>query len=180
MNPLFVLRALGALVLPAAFTIGASNRRASRSTTEPPDHEIADDAPNARRRLRRRALHAHVRAGGDLADIELRKADLSGLALHGVDLSERDLTGANLSRADLNDASIQGATLDFAHCSGAKLCGLDFTGVSLLDADLSGADLSGADLRGARQLIMANLKNAKVDRNTRWPDGRDPRPETSR
>ena len=163
------------------FAFGASKRRVSRSPAEQQSPGIdIDDAGTTRRRLRRRALHAHVRAGGDLADIELRKADLSGLALRGLDLSERDLTGANLSRSDLSGASIRGATLDFAHCSGAKLCGLDFADVSLLDTDLSGADLSGADLQGARQLIMANLKNTKVDRHTRWPGGRDPRPRPLR
>ena len=139
-----------------------------------------DDPMTTLRRLRRRALHAHVRAGGDLVNVELRKADLSGLALGGIDLSERDLTGANLSHSDLTGATIRGATLDFAHCRGAKLCGLDFADVSLLDTDLSSADLSGADLQGARQLIMANLKNVKVDRHTRWPGGRDLRPQPLR
>lgn len=176
MTPLLLLRTMGSLALPLAFVYGAAKRRAAQPTVVHPRVVPADHAEGSRRRLRRRAIRAHLRAGGDLIDIELRNADLSGMDLRGVDLSGRDLTGANLSRSDLDHVALQGATLDFAHCSSAKLRGVDFAGVSLLETDLSGADLSGADLRGARQLVMANLKNVVVDRATRWPGGRDPRP----
>lgn len=180
MNPLIVLRAAGSLALPAAFALGAAKRRSDRSPALSSREPTAGDAPNPRRRLRRRALRHHVRAGLPLDDVELRKANLSGLTLRNVDLAGRDLTGANLFRVDLNDADIRGCILDYADCSGARFRGVDFTGVSLLDADLSNADLSGADLRGARQLIMANLKLAIADRHTRWPGGHDPRPRTGR
>lgn len=179
MNPLLVLRAVGSLALPAAFAFGALRRRANRDT--PPSRHTAGDAPTSSlRRLSRRALRAHLREGGTLDDVELRRANLAGLALGGHDLTGRDLTSANLRGANLSGATIIGCTLDHADCSKARFRGVDFAGASVLETDLSEADLAGADLRGARQLTMANLKRTTADRDTRWPGGHDPRPRNVR
>ena len=88
--------------------------------------------------------------------------------LQGADLQGADLSGADLTWADLTDADLSGA---------------DLTGADLSGADLKGADLRGADLRGAdlREAVLthwlwpnADLKSAKYDDKTQFPEGFDP------
>ncbi len=73
----------------------------------------------------------------------------------------------------LGDAldSLVGFDLRGADLRGLPLVDADLSGLDLLDTDLCGADLRGANLRSARQLEMANLRNVRSDRTTRWPLG---------
>ena len=121
----------------------------------------------------------------NLRGANLRGADLSGANLRGADLSGANLSGANLGRAylgraDLSGADLSGAYLRGANLGGANLRGADLRGAYLGRADLSGAYLGWADLRGANlrgadlsgaDLSGANLRGARADNHTRWPDG---------
>ena len=52
--------------------------------------------------------------------------------------------------------------------------GADLRRADLFGADLEGVDLSGADLGGAL-LSGVNLIGARVNKNTTWPEGFDPK-----
>ncbi len=67
--------------------------------------------------------------------------------------------GADLRRADLFGADLEGVDLS----------GADLNGANLYEANLSGADLGGALLSGV------NLIGARVNKNTTWPEGFDPK-----
>ena len=67
-----------------------------------------------------------------------------------------------------------GADLRRADLFGADLEGVDLSGADLNEANLYEADLSGADLGGAL-LSGVNLIGARVNKNTTWPEGFDPK-----
>ena len=67
--------------------------------------------------------------------------------------------GANLEGADLN-----GANLEMAELNGANLGGADLRESSLIRANLEGAALKWAD-----------LTSTFADKDTRWPEGFDPK-----
>ncbi|HEU5085105.1 MAG TPA: pentapeptide repeat-containing protein [Acidimicrobiales bacterium] len=167
---MLLLRGVGGLVLPATMVVGARGRR--RRAGAPALEEVADPVPEERRpRPGRRELQ---RIGADLdrlAELDLRGADLRGLPLAGADLTGLDLRHARLRRTVLRETCFAYAALDYADLSGADLRGADLTGTSLLEADLCGADLRGVDLRATRQLAMANLRQIRSDRTTKWPQG---------
>jgi uncharacterized protein YjbI with pentapeptide repeats len=102
-------------------------------------------------------------AAANFMMLKLLHATLSNARMHGADLSRARLIGANLSGADLSNADLMGANLCMANLSGADLHGSRLIFSYLMGTDLSGANLSDAD-----------LKEAKYDQNTKWPDGFDP------
>lgn len=169
MNLLLLVRAVGALSLPGLMVVGFLDRRRTRSAADRPEAEAGDASHLAR--LDRRALKEVGTAVHELRRYDLRRADLRGLPLSEVDLSGLDLRHARLRHAILRGTRLEGARLDYADLSSADLRGVEFDGVSLLETDLCGADLRGADLRSARQVEMANLRNVRSDRTTRWPAG---------
>jgi uncharacterized protein YjbI with pentapeptide repeats len=93
----------------------------------------------------------------------LRGIELRGAHLGGVDLADVNLAAADLRGADLGAADLQGAILRKADLSGANLAG----------ADLRGADLCGCDL-SRTNLTHAQLKGARYDAYTVWPEDLDP------
>lgn len=92
-------------------------------------------------------IHATL-TNARMSGADLCRARLIGANLHGADLSKADLMGANLCRANLSGANLSEARLIFSY---------------LMGTDLSGANLNKAD-----------LKEAKYDQATMWPDGFDP------
>lgn len=167
MNILLAVRAVGALALPAMAGAGFMDRRRNRDASE----AGAEDVPSDRPRPRRRDLQRLGQSLDGLADFDLRGADLRGLPLLDADLSGLDLRRVRLRRTVLRRARLEGARLDYADLSSADLRDVDLAGASLFETDLCGADLRGADLRGAHQLEMANVRNVRSDRTTRWPAG---------
>lgn len=85
-----------------------------------------------------------------LINASLVKANLRGAKLGWTDLRHSFLEDADLRNADLRRADLRNA--------------------NLRDADLCGADLRGSDLREVRHLKQANLADAKVNDQTKWPD----------
>jgi uncharacterized protein YjbI with pentapeptide repeats len=138
----------------------------------------------------------HVREGRRIYPciIGLRNADFSDAPLRGIQLISTDrkeavslegaiLRGADLRCADLEGADMRGADLRSADMKGACLKGVDFddSGETKRPADLRGANLKdahlgvsektkkAADLRGA-DLTGANLRDARYDDETSWPE----------
>lgn len=180
MNLLLLVRAVGALSMPALMATGFFARRRKRST---PDGTVDGGEPSemaTRPRLDRRALKQLGTSLHELSGYDLRGADLRTLPLVDADLSGLDLRHARLRHAVLRGARLEGARLDYADLSSADLRDVDLNDVSLLETDLCGADLRGADLRAARQLEMANLRNVRSDRTTRWPPGFAPVSDAAR
>jgi hypothetical protein len=106
--------------------------------------------------------------------VELGAAVLRGANLGGADLSGASLLGADLRAAGLRFADLRGADLGAVDLRGATLIGADLRGATLIKVDLRGADLRLADLRGidlADQQL--DLRGAKADQSTRWPEGFD-------
>jgi hypothetical protein len=97
--------------------------------------------------------------GARPATVQERPLDLSGARLRGVEWPFARLRGALLMNADLGGALLAGADLRGAWLRGADL--------SL--ANLDNADLRGADLRGARGSDDAQLRAARSDAQTLWP-----------
>ena len=85
-----------------------------------------------------------------LINASLVKANLRGAQLGWTDLRHSYLEEVDLRRADLRRSDLRFANLK--------------------DADLRGADLRGSDLRDVRYLKQANLVDAKVNDQTKWPD----------
>ena len=99
----------------------------------------------------------------DFLTAKFLHATLTNARMNGSDLCRARLIGANLQNADLSKADLMGANLCRANLSGANL-----SGARLIFSYLMGADLSGANL------WEADLKEAKYDQTTIWPDGFDP------
>lgn len=78
------------------------------------------------------------------------KLDVRGAFLRRTDLSFANLEGANLSRADFTNAVFRGA--------------------NFRDANLEGTILKGADLTNAKNLTLAQLKQAILDKTTKLPN----------
>ena len=133
-------------------------------------------------------------------ETKFRGYDLSDRNLSNLSLSDADLNGANLSRANLRGSNLQGADLSRGVLRDADMRDAELRDADLLGADLSGADLSGANLRsgvnpyvglafGVTAVLMrsqrlnpvswvdhrdADLRDAKYDTRTIWPEGFDP------
>lgn len=84
--------------------------------------------------------------------------------LHATGLARVYLPGAQLAGAFLYQANLQGAILQNANLRGARLWNADLT-----DATLEGAQLQGADLTGVTGLTPPQLKGAKCDDSTKFP-----------
>ncbi len=108
-------------------------------------------------------LHKDDQTAANFMMAKMLHTSLSNARMSGADLGRARLIGANLSGADLSKADLIGANLCRANLSGANL-----SGARLIFSYLMGADLSGANLN------KADLKEAKYDQTTKWPDGFDP------
>ena len=84
--------------------------------------------------------------------------------LHATALARVYWPGAQLAGAFLYQANLQGAILQNANLRGARLWNADLT-----DATLEGAQLQGADLTGVTGLTPPQLKGAKCDDATKFP-----------
>ncbi len=84
--------------------------------------------------------------------------------LHATALARVYLPNANLAGAFLYQSNLQGAILQNANLRGARLWNADLT-----DATLEGAQLQGADLTGVAGLTAPQLKGAKCDDATKFP-----------
>lgn len=112
----------------------------------------------------------------DLEGADLQEATLDGIKLRKANLRKANLTFASLRRANLRSATLESvvlfdANLQEANLSGANLNGADLGDANLnlanfFDANLRGANLANADLEGAsfekaRNLTVAQVKQAK-------------------
>jgi hypothetical protein len=127
--------------------------------------------------------------GADLSGANLVHANLNWAQMTGADLSVSKLGGAILSLTSLSDANLKAADLRGADLSstilvGADLSGSDLSGAKLNNPNLNGANLSGANLSDANlekanlfesSLEKANLNGAIYNKNTKWPDGFNPK-----
>ncbi|MHC5821849.1 MAG: pentapeptide repeat-containing protein [Nostoc sp.] len=112
-----------------------------------------------------------------LYNAKMRKANLAGSDLSGTalvrvyltdanlgcdkngqcsNLSSSDLRGADLTNAILTGANLRDADLTNAFLTGANLRETDFR-----DADLSNTDIKDANFSGAKNLTIAQVKQAK-------------------
>ena len=112
--------------------------------------------------------------GADLIGAFLRWADLIGANLRGAVLTEAVLRGAFLTEADLTGADLREADLRGAFLTEADLTGADLIGANLRRAVLTGADLTGANLTHWLWWTNADLKSAKYDDKTQFPEGFNP------
>ena len=95
-------------------------------------------------------------------ETEERPLDLSGICLRRA-----FLPFCHLERAFLFDCDLEGALLN-----GAQLQKAWLARANLKHVNWDGADVRGADFLEARDLELADLKNARIDGTTRLPDGR--------
>ena len=86
-------------------------------------------------------------------------------------LKKADLMKANLEGADLGSANLEGAVLLGANLKDADLGSANLAGADLWGASLENARLIAADLEDALSLGFANLKGARCNDSTTWPDG---------
>ena len=100
----------------------------------------------------------------DLRIVDLKGARLIGANLRGVNLREADVTNMDLFRADLEGANLRGASL-----KGVRLWGANLRRVNLMDVNLEENVLDGGPSRE-----KTDLKWAKYNKNTIWPEGFNP------
>ena len=104
-----------------------------------------------------------VQEKADFLLAKLLHATLTDARMSGADLGRARLIGANLSGADLSKADLMGANLCNANLSRANLSEARLIFSYLMGSNLSEANLNNTDLR-----------EAKYDQKTIWPDGFDP------
>ena len=135
--------------------------------------------------------HKHWAESGNTDLKDPNRADFSGIDLHGTNLSGIDLRKAKLVKARLFKVNFNEANLRWADLLGSDMRGTDLRGADLRmanlrmanlqwawlrwsdlrGADFRGADLRGADLRGVKHLKFANLTDAIVNADTKFPEG---------
>jgi uncharacterized protein YjbI with pentapeptide repeats len=135
-------------------------------------------------------------SGVDLSHLKVRQLDLTGIKAVGAVLRgnrrpaeaqedpqvwDRYADGyartrwgqARMERADLTKADLTWALLNRGHLRAAVLRDAVLVEADLRGCDLRDADLRGADLTGAI-LDDVDLRGARWDDTTRWPEGFDP------
>jgi len=111
--------------------------------------------------LRRlRLSDTYIPGGANLESVlfwrsSLINASLGKANLRGAKLGWTDLRHSFLGDADLRDADLRRADMRRANLRGA---------------DLRDADLRGSDLRETENLDRVNLRNAKANDQTKWPN----------
>lgn len=106
----------------------------------------------------------------NLRGADLRKAKLSWANLQGADLTKANLHLTNLSWVNLSEAVLIGADFREANLSGGDIRGADPRGLNLQGADLHATDFRGVNLTQTLNLTCLQIKAAKVDRKTKFPD----------
>lgn len=139
--------------------------------------------------LSTKTLHGKVHDSGyrilstNLRGADLSKANFEFASMNRIDLRKATLVGAKLINADLDKASLGQANLQGAILRKARLTNATFSGAQLFGADLSGTDLKGSIFRGAsseeKQQGFID-EPAEYDRQTKWPEGFDPRAAKAR
>jgi hypothetical protein len=106
------------------------------------------------------------------------------LRFSDADLRGASLRGGHFEGARFRRAHLEGARLEGVHLQRAKLRDADFSGADFgpdRELGLEGANLEGAHLEGANfeaaKLRGAHLNGAFYDKNTRWPEGLNPKRE---
>ena len=112
--------------------------------------------------------------GVSLQGANLQNINLQGTDLQNVDLQGIDLHGVNLRNAKLQGAKLQNANLRDTNLINAKLQGSNLKGTDLQNSDLQGANLQDNILQKTN-LQSVDLKDAKYNKNTKFPDGFDPK-----
>lgn len=122
-------------------------------------------------------------AGIDFRDTDLHRAGLQNLDFTntnfiGANFDEASLEGtslanANFSQSSLKNTNLKRANLKETNFSDADLSQANLDESKLIKANLKGATLKGAKLRG--DLTGIKLENAIYDKDTKWPEGFDPR-----
>ncbi len=130
--------------------------------------DILQVIKNAYQKDERPDLRGIDLSGANLSFVNLRRADLSGANLTGADLVGADLSFTNLSGVNLSEANMVKATLTWVNLTDAYLSGADLFRAELIWANLVNADFSEA------HLLEANLRAAKYNLNTIWPENFDP------
>jgi uncharacterized protein YjbI with pentapeptide repeats len=105
-------------------------------------------------------IHNELVNERDFRTFDFEGLDLTGADFRGANLRQARMNKTNLKRADFRDADLYAVNLGDANLNGA-----DFKDAILLDADISGADLSDAV-----NLTMEQVRWAKFDSNTVFPD----------
>ena len=113
---------------------------------------------------------------GDLSNAKLRKVNLSEMRADGCVFAGTDFTEANMVACEFQGCDFRKTIFKGAQLRDTKF--LDYCvsaekpeKCDLKDADLSGAELQGADLTGARGLTLEQIKTAKYDKSTKFPQG---------
>ncbi len=110
--------------------------------------------------LQQARLYDAVLDGAFLNGAQLHRAILKRAHLRHTILSRAHLPGADLTHAELQEARLDDADLQDATLSGARLHG----------AILTGARLERADLRTAEGITAAQLRAARWDSSTLFPE----------
>jgi uncharacterized protein YjbI with pentapeptide repeats len=100
----------------------------------------------------------------DLRGVNFRMISLKGAELRKANLSGADLSYADLSEADLSEANLNKANLDYTKLIGTNLARTDLSQTQLNSTDLSKSNLIDIDLNGA-----------KYRKDTKWPEGFNPK-----
>jgi uncharacterized protein YjbI with pentapeptide repeats len=107
-----------------------------------------------------------LRARGWLED-----GSLNGIPLCHAHMQGADLFKADLSSVDLHQAHLDSADLSLANLTGTRLTRADLRAANMNRAVLEGTDLFKANLREVRNLIPAQLAQAKRLWGAVMPDG---------
>jgi hypothetical protein len=115
--------------------------------------------------LRRAHLAGAKLAGAILSEVRLEEANMAGISLE-----EAILRATRLEHSNLTDAKMHGAFLLNTSLNGARLRNANLQGAFLGGTRLDGAELLGADFTDATGLSWEQLKLARKDKRTRFPD----------
>jgi len=120
-----------------------------------------------------------------LSEIDFQETTLNSAKFIGVQIRNSNFTRSDLKNTFCWQADFSGLEFMGANFSGAKLAGVKFIGSNLhgaifsfadltctdfFGADLSGALLHGVNLKEAKNLSIDQIKSARIDENTIFPD----------
>ena len=102
---------------------------------------------------------------GGPARAELDLAEMRGCVFDGANMATATASEAALANSTFHDTILVGAVFDHADLRNAELSSADVAGASFCGADMRGAHL------GARRLDLADLRRARADSQTTFPQG---------
>ncbi|MCI1273818.1 MAG: pentapeptide repeat-containing protein [Clostridiaceae bacterium] len=124
-------------------------------------------------------------SNGNISEVYMKDSSLPNSRFYSTKMFKTNLNHSNLSGCDFSQASAPSAKIIDSKLRGAKLVDTDFTRANLQKSNFDDCDCShtnfheanliDTDFSNAKNLNSANLINAIYNKNTKFPEGYNPK-----